>query len=838
MDRELTSAWPGKTIGELVHPALWHMLDVGAVASRLMSYRSLTGSTSRDRAAAFLVTLHDLGKFSSSFRAMLLGQPYSGFRHWQHSYRLLRDHDVVIAGVIGATPGVRRNLYAAVAGHHGGPPQNLDYRKHMDQTRQIGHAATAAARDAIAVVAPLFLGASLDGMSEPDSRRLSWALSGLTVQSDWIGSNPEWFGPQEGGISAKTYWEQALERAGVAISAAGLHWARPSPDGATRVLPTTAEYRPMQQAAAEVSLPRGPLLAVIEDSPGSGKTEAALILAARLMAAEKGDGFYFALPTMATSNAMLARLEQVAPRLFSGRPSLALTHGRAGLNPLFRKLVGREASDRGASVSCGKWLADDRRRVLLADVGVGTIDQALMAVLPTRFNTLRLRALSTRVLIVDEAHEFDPYMEAQLQRLLEFHAMMGGSAIVMTATLPLAMRNGYVGAFQTGLGARRPTPVTAGAYPMLTVTGRKIATSLVDPAPYTRRDVAIRRLDHEAAAIAVLMDGAKQGAACVWIRNTVDGAISAVKALRVAGADPDLLHARFAVADRLKHEAALQARFGRKGTGRIGRVLVATQVIEASLDLDFDVMVADLAPIGPLIQRSGRLWRHMDVRPSTARPVPGPVMHVLSPDPDQVSDSKWLYDVLDNGALVYPLDLQWRTARELFDRGRIRTPDELRELIEAVHDPVRKAVPDALQEAELETMGRHLSEAQQALNQVLDARDGYDQLQMQRVFEDDRFPTRLGVPQVTLRLARAEDGALKPWAGEGSRGWRSSEVRISASRYAQLAGVDQDRHEIATLRKRWPDWKLSAVLVAPVGKDGRICEGLRYDHCLGIVYSE
>ena len=90
-----------------------------------------------------------------------------------------------------------------------------------------------------------------------------------------------------------------------------------------------------------------------------------------------------------------------------------------------------------------------------------------MAVLPTRFNTLRLRALSGHILIVDEAHEFDPYMEAQLRRLLQFHALLGGSAIVMTATLPLGMRAGYAKAFQRGLGVRRPRDVMGDAYPML-----------------------------------------------------------------------------------------------------------------------------------------------------------------------------------------------------------------------------------------------------------------------------------------------------------------------------------------------------------------------------------
>ena len=171
----------------------------------------------------------------------------------------------------------------------------------------------------------------------------------------------------------------------------------------------------------------------------------------------------------------------------------------------------------------------------------------------------------------------------------------------------------------------------------------------------------------------------------------------------------------------------------------------------------------------------------------------GPALHVLAPDPDQVEDADWLKRLLRFGALVYPQDWQWRTAKALFDRGVIQAPGGLRDLIEAVHGNDPQEVPEALRRAEIERMGRQMSEAQQALTQVLDAEDAYDQPQMQRVFDDDRFPTRLGVPQVTLRLAREEDGRLVPWAGEGSLGWQSSEVLVSAARYWKLQGVDQDR---------------------------------------------
>ena len=336
----------------------------------------------------------------------------------------------------------------------------------------------------------------------------------------------------------------------------------------------------------------------------------------------------------------------------------------------------------------------------------------------------------------------------------------------------------------------------------------------------------------------MLQSGAERGMACVWIRNSVSGAIASAMALREAGIEVDLLHARFTVADRLKHEAAVQKRYGRDGIGRAGRVLVATQVVEASLDLDFDLMVTDLAPIGSLIQRAGRLWRHMDRRPAAQRALAAPALHVLAPDPDRVDGADWLKGILGSGALVYPQDVQWRTAKALFDRGMIRAPGGLRDLIETVHgeDPVE--VPEVLQGYEIETIGRQMSEAQQALNQVLDAEDAYDQPQMQRVFDDDRFPTRLGIPQVTLRLAHEEHGRLAPWAGEGPLGWPLSEVQVSSVRYRKLQGVDQDRREIRTVLETWPDWMRDRMLVAPVDEDGRICHGLRYNSAVGIVFVE
>ncbi len=496
-----------------------------------------------------------------------------------------------------------------------------------------------------------------------------------------------------------SYWAKARSRAQVAIAAAGLHHAIPRADAV--ILRNEAKPRPMQQAVRKVDLPEGPTLAIMEDATGSGKTEAALMLASRMIANRKGDGLFFALPTMATSNAMLARVEKVATELFSGRPSLGLSHGRARQNAQFQAILGNDGSDPGEPVTCGQWLADDRRRILLADIGVGTIDQALLAVLPTRFNTLRLWALSNRILIVDEAHSHDPFMEEELRSLLRFHAMLGGSAIMMTATLPGKMRDGCTEAFQRGLGMRRPSRIEGDAYPQLPVVSRQVGTSAPAPVPATCRNVAVTRAD-AGRAMELIQEGVEQGAACVWVRNAVDDAIAAVQELESKGIPVDLLHARFMVADRLCKEEALQARFGRVRTGHRGGVLVATQVVEASLDMDFDLMISDLAPIGSLIQRAGRLWRH----------------------PDVVEDAQWLHRVLDAGAWVYPLTDQWRTARAVFQAGTISAPDGLRYLIEAVHGPDPEGVPEVLNRAEQDDLGRLMSKRQVARSQLLSTHRG------------------------------------------------------------------------------------------------------------------
>ncbi|MDQ0507383.1 CRISPR-associated helicase Cas3' [Xanthobacter agilis] len=832
MESHLTD-WPGKSARETYpeHPAVYHMLDVASVAERFL----ISSPFTEEIKAAFvlLIALHDLGKIGDGFRNMIRVGSAQTLRHWELTNAWLLPNDPLRAR-LRANGAAWTDLVAAIAGHHGRPPKpsGKPVKREMEYFQRFCRAeGPQAARDVPAIIDALFSlwpHALLAGVTEQEAKRLSWWLSGLTVAADWVGSNPVWFPARKPDLGLPEYLAEARARAIVAVQEAGLQAARLGEEPLFDF-----PLRPMQIAARDIDLPAGPMLAFVEDETGAGKTEAALILAQRMLIAGKGKGLYFALPTMATADAMFMRAAKVIGRLFEA-PSLTLAHGRATLSQPFRDLVGRSAiSD---DVICAPWLADSRRRALLADVGVGTIDQALLSVMPTRFSTLRMWGLASKILIVDEAHEIsgDHYMAELLAALLRVHAALGGSAILLTATLPLQDRAMLTHAFAQGAG--RDWPVDADqSYPALSIPGGEARRDF-DQKPGLKGPVRVVRLQAMEAALDLLTTQAARGAACVWVRNAVDEAIAAVEALRARGVPASLLHARFALCDRKRIEQAEIDRFGRMGEGRAGRVLVATQVVESSLDLDFDVMISDLAPIAALIQRAGRLWRHMAERPRALRAVPEPVLHVLSPDPAVVVDERWLVDVLGQSAWVYPVAEQWRTADVLFCTGMITSPAGLRDLIEAVRSEA-KPVPAPLEAAEMERIGQGYAEANRATHNLIDFAAGYRRGGAGA--DDTTFPTRLGRPTRTLVLARRRAGMLVPWAeGHGAdavEGWMLSEVQADARRLERLELPDQRTPEIAAVTKDWPEWRRNGMTVCPVADDGSITEGLHYQAATGLL---
>lgn len=875
-------AQPGADAAHTWHPVAHHLLDVAAVADAILAARPLALARGArllglepEAAGQLLVAftaLHDIGKFAPAFQA-------KSPAHWPAALGALDPTHVppthhtadgyalwcqVLAARLAERlwMGGRRALdmlAPAIFGHHGRPVRSEHARPAIDSLfgPDARREAVACADAVITLLLPEPIAAVPPG--EERARIASWWVSGLMTVADWIGSNQRWFPYTAPTLHLAEYWALARERARHAVEAAGVAAPRPSALRSFAELTNRPTPSPAQEWASSVALPDGPLLVVLEDVTGAGKTEAAQMLVHRLMADGRAAGAYWAMPTQATANAMYARQARAAHALFVsgngvGRPSVALAHGQTGLHEEFRATVLREEGERldaaarpepglPADAACAAFLADDRRAALLADVGAGTVDQALLGALPSRFNTVRLFGMADKVLVFDEAHAYDAYMGVEVQELLRFQAALGGSAVVLSATLPRERREQFARAWLEGLdeGRRRiaplfggePPPLTcAKAYPLATTVSAghaPVREEALAAASWSRRSVDVRFVHATDDALRHVLDTARRGAAVAWIRNTVADCLAAACAVREAGEEPIVFHARFAQADRQARERQVLTLFDPHGSAeaRRGAVLIATQVIEQSLDLDFDVLVSDLAPVDLLIQRAGRLQRHAARDPERPAGLRRELV-VLSPPTEPVPEGDWLAPLLPKTRFVYPrIDVLWRTVKALRSTGAIVTPEGLRQLVESAYDEAGE-VPEAIARQAAVAQGKALALAAVANQATLNVSDGYHG-DLAGWVDDVRPLTRVGEQQTTVRLARVDAGGrLLPWAeseGPGWKAWALSEVRLRAGRvpFGSTAGT-QFETAVAAARQEWGRFEQEITVLPLVERAG--CPGM------------
>ncbi|MDM3373916.1 type I-E CRISPR-associated protein Cas7/Cse4/CasC [Citrobacter sp. Cb010] len=473
------------------------------------------------------------------------------------------------------------------------------------------------------------------------------------------------------------YWPLALDKAKAALATIPPPSAVAPFSGIQTLFPFIQQPTPLQQKVLELDIDKdAPQLFILEDVTGAGKTEAALILTHRLMAAGTAQGLYFGLPTMATANAMFDRLSESWLSLYrSGScPSLVLAHSARGLMDKFNQSIwstessGSEELDdkQPLSQGCAAWFADSNKKALLAEVGVGTLDQAMMAVMPFKHNNLRLLGLSDKILLADEIHAYDAYMSRILESLIEHQARSGNSTILLSATLSQQQRDRLVAAFARGAGSRAEAPLLSyDDYPWLTqVIGQEVVSQHVATRKEVERSVNVGWLYSEESCIARIERAVSKGKCITWIRNSVDDAIRIYRQLlargRVQAEHLSLFHSRFAFYDRQRIETQTLSLFGKgESTQRAGKVLIATQVIEQSLDIDMDEMISDLAPVDLLIQRAGRLQRHIRYRNGRVKGSgqderDAPELVILAPEWDiancfgKVKADKKAKDVLNN----------------------------------------------------------------------------------------------------------------------------------------------------------------------------------------------
>ena len=454
---------------------------------------------------------------------------------------------------------------------------------------------------------------------------------GLCTLADWIGSNEAWFPFCD--VPGEGYLDVARQSARRAVAEIGLDISgqRGTLPGGLPSFPRLFGFDPnaIQQAAA-LDTPLYEQLVVVESETGSGKTEAALWRFARMYERGLVDGLYFALPTRAAATQLHGRVTRFVNQMFPGscppEPVLAVPgYLRAG------DITGRHLQDYVVwwdddpddATRGRRWAAESAKRYLAAQIAVGTVDQAMMAALKVKHAHMRAACLARNLLVVDEVHASDTYMRGILRSLLDAHLGAGGYALLMSATLGSSARRQWLSTGRSDASVLPLDEAISSPYPAVSVAApdgdRLIAVGENSWEKTVRIDAWPRMQSYEWVAERALQ-AARAGAKVLVIRNTVDYAIGTQQAVEQAAPDDrnrnllfacqgtlTLHHGRFAAGDRRLLDSSVEERLGKDRTNAGGVVVVGTQTLEQSLDIDADLLISDLCPVDVLLQRIGRL---------------------------------------------------------------------------------------------------------------------------------------------------------------------------------------------------------------------------------------
>jgi CRISPR-associated endonuclease/helicase Cas3 len=766
------------------HSLVDHSADVAAVIEALLAQPTINQRLARaagrtdldtrtcERLAA-LAFLHDIGKANRGFRRRIDPQaPTVGHIDqlaWVFKSASASNYAEALSVRLGLerteawfAPDDSGDLWDTLFAHHGRPwsadPAHAEQFWRRDATGS----------DPVADLAPMrvaldrwFAPAFSAGPPLPAAPSFHHAFAGLLMLADWLGSDTRFFPYANGAAAdrladARTWAPPALRAVGLALEDRRVDVRSRAP--AFNTLFAGTFPRPIQQDA---SLP-GAQCVVLEAETGSGKTEAALWRFRHLFEAGAVDGLYFALPTRVAATQMFARVKRFRDALFptDDRPAVVLAvPGQVGVDdarghplPDFG-FEWKDDADEAARQR--RWAAEHPKRFLAAQIAVGTVDQALLAAIATRHAHMRGTALLRHLLVVDEVHASDRYMETLLGNLLRGHTQAGGHALLLSATLGAGMHARLLGTPCLPLAAAETVP-----YPALSWAEGGHAefhrVQAAGAAKQVRLETAAL-IDDPAAVAAMALQAAAAGAKVLVIRNTVGAAIATAQALEAtAGAEYPALfraagvatlhHGRFAPIDRQLLDAAVEISLG-KASPAEARVVIGTQTLEQSLDLDADILLTDLCPVDVLLQRIGRLHRHSRTRPAgfvEARAI------VLTPR------TRDLLPFMRAGRGRHGLGRVYEDARIIEATWRLiaaepfwRIPEMNRHLVEQATHPERlAAIEDELRARDGAWAGvlnasyaNNIAQAQQAGLGLLDRSAPFRAF---RIPEGERWATRLG----------------------------------------------------------------------------------------------
>ncbi|MCB0209744.1 MAG: CRISPR-associated helicase Cas3' [Anaerolineae bacterium] len=819
---QLLYAKTNRSNNEEIHLLLYHLIDVGQVALSLWN-DVLTSGFKQDiaqslglaeaemgRFLAFLVGLHDLGKASPAYQdkyaASTLKQklkeaalpvdklsynektnstPHATVTTWALP-QLLEEYCYL-------EPKFAKKIGFALGGHHGAWPSPGTTQGIRDDAFPMWDTVR---RDLFWEMRSVFQPPPLSVTPTSEAMNIFLTLlSGLTSVADWVGSNDDYFLLFDKPMSTREYATLSAQRAKKALKDLG--WLGWQPDGQTQTfaemfayLNSTKTIEPHQvqkEVMAQTAALQPPALMILESLTGSGKTEVSLYQADTWLQSYGGRGLYVAMPTQATSNQMFDRaLKFLEHRYPQQQINTLLLHGQAAFDEKLEEIKLNTIGDKeDAGIVAMSWFMQKSKRTLLAPFGVGTVDQTLLSILQTNHFFVRLFGLSHKIVIFDEVHAYDTYMNTLFEHLLTWLRAIGTSVIILSATLPADTRQRLVSAY-TGQDLPPPDNPDAPPYPALTLAGANQAPHTVGLTPPADISLGLHWLNSTDPTrnrdpqniVTFLKQALADGGCAAVICNTVKRAQTIYQALKAANLDMPadnliLFHARYPAAWRKEREDKVIKLFGKPeadGTDHRPKngqkaIVVATQVIEQSLDLDFDVMITDLAPIDLLIQRAGRLQRH----PFRDADRPGQVTRrlvIVQPDlPNGLPD-------FGNDVFVYEPYILLETYRLLQNKypTEIKLPGQTVALIEGVYGQKPDADDTEARQAYREMMKNnhtaHIKAQEQLVGDVTDTQLLYQtNLELDEdnpnVHQSFRAKTRDIAPGVSLIcLHETEKGLL------------------------------------------------------------------------------
>jgi len=658
-----------------------HCLNVGTVAAAFLRVINPYVRRLAPPCAPVLAALHDVGKIAPGFQAQcekwLLNH---GLRTQALSecWALLEsDHAKLTQHTLQQLwgSGPRLKWAAALGAHHGRlkglkvncPDHWSDHRYGLleEIAGQLGTLPT----------------------EGPESDAQLWWVAGLVTVADWLGSDERYF-PSDGGLSEC----ERRQRAYMALEQIG--WAKTRIRKGLDFQDLFPGFRPNPLQQTLFNLTETPGVYVVEAPMGCGKTEAALAAAYKLLDAGKASGIYFALPTQLTSNRIHRRVQEFVVRIAQSQTNVRLAHSASWLTdttlpPELPPSGPAAEGETKVQDLARSWFASPKR-ALLEPFGVGTVDQALLGVVAAKHFFVRQFALAGKVVILDEVHSYDVYTGSLITQLVRQLRDLHSTVIILSATLTHQRRLELLGAEDgRGLGS---------SYPLVSCATESISAVPCDAPPSRRIGISWR----QPQSLAEECLERAEGKHCVlWICNTVARAQQnylCLKSLACEGGPKiGLLHSRFPLSRREKLEDFWMEALGREGHRPSGCVLVATQVVEQSVDVDADLLVTELAPSDMLFQRLGRLWRH----PRRWRPAAQPEVWIEIPAAPQTlknGSRTEIVNALGPSARVYAPYVLLRSWDLWRNRKTICLPEEIREVLEQTYAEPSHSEPRAWQD--------------------------------------------------------------------------------------------------------------------------------------------